>query len=46
MEKGYIRQVLDDCAGNITRAAAVLGINRVTLHRKIKRLQLSRGPQR
>jgi two-component system response regulator HydG len=46
MEKGYIQQVLADCAWNISRAAAVLGINRVTLHRKIKRFQLSRGPQR
>lgn len=46
VEKGYIEQVLEDSAWNISRAAALLGINRVTLHRKIKRFQLSRGPQR
>jgi two-component system response regulator HydG len=45
VEKGYIERVLEDSAWNITRAAAVLGINRVTLHRKIKRFQLSRTPQ-
>jgi two-component system response regulator HydG len=46
IEKRYIEQVLENSAWNITRAAAVLGINRVTLHKKIKRFQLSRAPQK
>ncbi len=37
MEKEYILRVLDKCDWNITRAANVLGINRVTLHKKINR---------
>jgi two-component system response regulator HydG len=42
MERNHIQQVLQACDWNITRAAAVLNINRVTLHKKIKRLGLSR----
>jgi DNA-binding NtrC family response regulator len=38
MEKIHIRQILEECDWNITHAARVLGINRVTLHKKIKRL--------
>ncbi|MGD9368539.1 MAG: sigma-54 dependent transcriptional regulator [Desulfobacteraceae bacterium] len=40
VEKAYIQQVLEDCDWNITRAAGVLDINRVTLHKKIKRYNL------
>ena len=43
MEKHCIAQALKECGWNITRAAAVLDINRVTLHKKIKRFNLSRG---
>jgi two-component system response regulator HydG len=42
MEKAYIEKVLEECEWNITRAARILDINRVTLHKKIKRLKLSR----
>ncbi len=43
MEKEYIREILEDSDWNITRAAKVLDINRVTLHKKINRLNLKRG---
>lgn len=42
LEKSYILQVLDDNLWNITRASQVLGINRATLHKKIKRFGMSR----
>ncbi|HHP7236692.1 MAG TPA: sigma-54-dependent transcriptional regulator [Desulfobacterales bacterium] len=42
LEKSHIRQVLDECDWNVTRAARILDINRVTLHKKIKRLELER----
>ncbi len=42
MEKRYILKVLEDCNWNITRAARVLDINRVTLHKMIKRYGLKR----
>ncbi len=41
-EKRYVYEVLCDNAWNITRSAAVLGINRVTLHKKIKRYGFER----
>jgi DNA-binding NtrC family response regulator len=41
-EKVYIRQVLRKNDWNITRSAEVLGINRVTLHKKIKRYGFER----
>ena len=37
-EWNHIQQVLSDCSGNITRAAAQLGIPRRTLQRKLKKL--------
>ncbi len=37
-EWNHIQQVLADCSGNITRAAAQLGIPRRTLQRKLKKL--------
>jgi two-component system response regulator HydG len=43
MEVEYIREVLEDSDWNITRAAKVLGLNRVTLHKKINRYNLKRG---
>ena len=42
LEESYILQVLNDSQWNITRASQVLGINRSTLHKKIKRLGLRR----
>ena len=44
VEKAHIRRILEDCVWNITRAAAVLGINRVTLHKKINRYALRQAP--
>jgi len=41
MEKKHIRTILDQHAWNITQAAKALEINRVTLHKKIKRYQLT-----
>ena len=35
MERRYILEVLEGCAWNITQAAKILGIHRVTLHKKI-----------
>jgi two-component system response regulator HydG len=42
IENNYITQVLEENNWNITKASGVLGINRVTLHKKIKRLELKR----
>ncbi len=42
MEKNHIQQILGDCAWNVTRASKVLDINRVTLHKMIKRYNLKR----
>jgi two-component system response regulator HydG len=42
MEKNYIKEVLEECKWSVTRAAKILGINRVTLHKKIKRYDLQR----
>ncbi len=44
MEKYHIRSVLEQNGWNITRSAAALEINRVTLHKKIKRYGLSADP--
>ena len=43
IEKAHILRVLEDCGWNQTRAAEVLGIDRVTLHHKIKRYGWSRS---
>jgi two-component system response regulator HydG len=42
MENTYIAQVLKETNWNVTKASGILGINRVTLHKKIKRLGLKR----
>lgn len=39
-EKRYIRWVLEKCGGNKTQAAKIMGIDRVSLWRKIKRYKL------
>jgi len=41
-EQAYIRRVLSETGWNVTRAAAILDINRATLHKKIKRYGLER----
>lgn len=38
-EKNYIKWVLDKCNGNKTKAAKIMGIDRVSLWRKIKRFE-------
>jgi two-component system response regulator HydG len=42
MEKQYIRRVLEECGWNVTKAAKMLNINRVTLHKKIKRFAIQK----
>jgi DNA-binding NtrC family response regulator len=42
-EKAYIRWVLEEVDGNRSRAAAILGIDRVSLWRKLKRYGLEDG---
>jgi two-component system response regulator HydG len=43
LENTYLTQVLEENDWNVTKASGILGINRVTLHKKIKRLGLKRG---
>jgi DNA-binding NtrC family response regulator len=43
MEKQYIRRVLEECGWNVTKAAKMLNINRVTLHKKIKRFAIQKA---
>jgi len=42
-ETNYIHEVLMENDWNVTRSAEILGINRVTLHKMIKRYRLQRG---
>jgi len=42
MEKAHIEKTLEDCNWNVTHASEILDINRVTLHKKIKRHNLKR----
>lgn len=42
MERAHILRVLEECGNNQSRAAEVLGIDRVTLHHKLKRYGWSR----
>jgi transcriptional regulator with PAS, ATPase and Fis domain len=37
VEKEYIRQVLNTCKGQVSKAAEELGIHRSVLYRKMKR---------
>ena len=43
MEKEYIQGMLTECSWNVTKASKILDINRVTLHKMIKRYDLKRG---
>jgi DNA-binding NtrC family response regulator len=38
-EKMLIQKALDECGGNVTKAAGKLGISRRTLHRKLNELK-------
>lgn len=40
-EADYIRYVLEHCNGNRTQAAQILGIDRVSLWRKLKKYDLT-----
>jgi two-component system response regulator HydG len=42
MERFYIENVLTDCDWNVTKAAKILKVNRVSLHKMIKRHGLMR----
>jgi DNA-binding NtrC family response regulator len=42
LEKQHIRNVLKSCKWNIRKSAQILGINRVTLYNKIKKLKLKK----
>ncbi|HTW59065.1 MAG TPA: sigma-54 dependent transcriptional regulator [Terriglobales bacterium] len=44
IERVHILRILDECNGNQSRAADILGIDRVTLHHKLKRYGWSRAP--
>lgn len=46
VERELICQAMTQCAGNKTRAAELLSINRTTLIEKIKRLNLSFDKER
>jgi DNA-binding NtrC family response regulator len=46
MEKDHIQQTLEECDWNVTGAAKILEINRVTLHKMIKRYNLQRPQER
>ena len=39
-ENNYIKWVLDKCEGNKTQAAKIMGIDRVSLWRKMKRYEI------
>jgi transcriptional regulator with PAS, ATPase and Fis domain len=42
-EAHYVSEALKRCKGNISKAAAVLSISRVALHRKVKQYRLNEG---
>jgi transcriptional regulator of acetoin/glycerol metabolism len=42
VEKRHISEVLGHTGGNVSQAARLLGIDRVTLYNKIKKFRLSR----
>jgi len=42
-EREYIRKTMDDCGGNVTRAAELLGLERSHLYKKMKALGLKTG---
>jgi two-component system response regulator HydG len=44
IERAHILRVLEECGSNQSRAAEILGIDRVTLHHKLKRYGWTRVP--
>jgi len=42
VEERHIRQIVERCQHNVTQAAKLLGIDRVTLHNKLKRYGMAR----
>jgi transcriptional regulator of acetoin/glycerol metabolism len=46
LEGQLVTRVLDDTSWNISKAAAILGINRTTLYNKIRLHNLGRRPNR
>jgi transcriptional regulator with PAS, ATPase and Fis domain len=45
VERRHITQVLSHTAGNVSQAARILGIDRVTLYNKMRKYQLRRGAE-
>jgi DNA-binding NtrC family response regulator len=43
VERAHILRILEECGNNQSRAAEMLGIDRVTLHHKLKRYGWSRA---
>ena len=46
LESQLVAKVLDDTKWNISRAAAILGINRTTLYNKIRLYEIGKRPER
>jgi DNA-binding NtrC family response regulator len=44
MERAHILRVVEECGGNQSRAAEILGIDRVTLYHKLKKYGWTRTP--
>jgi DNA-binding NtrC family response regulator len=44
VERAHILKVLEETGGNKTRAAAILHIDRVTLHNKLKKYGYTKSP--
>ena len=42
MEREHVQEILTECSWNVTKASKILDINRVTLHKMIKRYDLKR----
>lgn len=41
LERPLLQEVMNHCAGNNTRASAILGINRATLRKKLQKYAIS-----